>query len=262
MKFSKIVTLATQAAAATNIIHRSQRDVGNLSLTGDETPDELQKIIDSITFGYDDDIEQAIEQFTGLDREVATESQIRKFRHLKILVLWYQSEPKFGKYCYYGCYCLPEGSHDIAAGGYGKPLDEIDQSCFDFKQCYKCLLDEHKDDKHTCAGEEWGYSYQLETDEKGNRFAVCTNKPGSCRRNICECDKALAENLGKHQKKWNESLHTVKGGFKREENCFMGSGGAHRFEECCGDKFTFPFNKPRRDNQCCDGTVAKAAGTC
>ena len=53
--------------------------------------------------------------------------QIRKFRNLKILVLWLQKEQKFGRYCFYGCYCLPEGSHNIAAGGYGKPLDKIDE---------------------------------------------------------------------------------------------------------------------------------------
>ena len=78
----------------------------------------------------------------GVDR-IATEQQTRKFRNLKILVLWLQKDQRFGRFCYYGCYCLPEGSHDIAAGGYGKPLDAIDRACFDFKQCYRCLLDEH-----------------------------------------------------------------------------------------------------------------------
>ena len=69
----------------------------------------------------------------------------RKFRNMKILVLWLQEAKKFGRYCYYGCYCLPEGSHNIAMGGYGKPVDNIDRACFNFKQCYKCLLDEHAD---------------------------------------------------------------------------------------------------------------------
>jgi len=262
MKFSKIVTLASQAAASTSLLHRSQRDVGTISLTGEETPDDLQQIIDTITFGYDDDIAQAIEAFTGIDREVATEPEIRKFRQLKALVLWLQNEPKFGKYCYYGCYCLPEGSHDIASGGYGKPLDEIDQACFDFKQCYKCLLDEHKDEEKACAGEEFGYRAKLDRDSDGNNIIQCTNKPGSCRYNICQCDKALAEKLGKHQSTWNESYHTVKGGFERDQHCFAGQGGNHKFEECCGNKNTFPFNQPRRDHQCCDGVQAKDAGTC
>ena len=29
---------------------------------------------------------------------------MRKFRQLKIVVLWLQHEQKFGRYCYYGCY--------------------------------------------------------------------------------------------------------------------------------------------------------------
>ena len=72
----------------------------------------------------------------GVDR-ISTDEQTRKFRNLKILVLYLQKEKKFGRYCYYGCYCLPEGSHDIASGGYGKRLDGIDRACFDFKQCYR-----------------------------------------------------------------------------------------------------------------------------
>ena len=80
----------------------------------------------------------------GQDRFLSP-GQTRKFRNLKVLVLWLQIADQFGRYCYYGCYCLPEGSHNIAAGGYGKPIDNIDRACFDFKQCYRCLIDEHKD---------------------------------------------------------------------------------------------------------------------
>ena len=89
-----------------------------------------------ISDGVDDEIEQAIMNMMGVDR-ISTEEQIRKFRNLKILVLYLQREKKFGRYCYYGCYCLPEGSHDIASGGYGQPQDGIDRACFDFKQCYR-----------------------------------------------------------------------------------------------------------------------------
>ena len=74
-------------------------------------------------------------------------------------------------------------------------------------------------------------------------------------------EKALAEKLALHEDTWDENLHSVKGGFKREDYCFRGSG-PNRFEECCGDKTTFPFNQPRRTNQCCEGTEAKPEGTC
>ena len=96
----------------------------------------------------------------------------RKFRNMKILVLWLQEAKKFGRYCYYGCYCLPEGSHNIAMGGYGKPVDNIDRACFNFKQCYKCLLDEHADGqglpKNTPKSPDCKYSYLIKFRQFGH----------------------------------------------------------------------------------------------
>jgi hypothetical protein len=228
-----------------------------MSLSGNENLDELQDVLSSLTAGSDDELEKAIMAFMGTDR-IASDDQIRKFRQLKIVVLWLAAEQKFGRYCYYGCYCLPEGSHNIASGGYGKPLDAIDTACFDFKKCYQCLQDEHD---NQCGGEDVGYRMDLNTDSDGKNWVECTNKIGSCRYNVCQCDKQLAEQLAIHEQNWDMSLHTVKGGFVREEKCFRGSG-IHRFEECCGDTSTFPYNQPRKDNQCCDGHLAKPAGSC
>merc|ERR1712037_439647 len=135
---------------------------------------------------------------------------MRKFRQLKIVVLWLQQEQKFGRYCYYGCYCLPEGSHDIAQGGYGKPQDNIDRSCKDFKQCYRCLNEEFGDTSKGCAGEEFGYRFDLLTNDDGTKDVQCTNRIGSCRRSICECDLQLAKALAKYESEWDESLHSVK----------------------------------------------------
>ena len=99
-------------------------------------------------------------------------------------------------------------------------------------------------------------------DVAGHKSIVCTNKLGECRRNICECDKALAEKLAIEESNWDESKHVVKGGFNQEQTCQKPTRGRSPFIECCGDTFTFPFNEPRRENQCCDGTVAKPVGTC
>ena len=107
-----------------------------------------------------------------------------------------------------------------------------------------------------------GYSLNVVTDADGKNSLECGNTPDSCRYNICQCDKRLAEQLAIHEDSWNETLHAVQGGFLRENNCYKGSGGQHKFEECCGDKTTFPFNQPRRDNQCCDGPYAKPDGQC
>merc|ERR1719277_1427325 len=97
-------------------------------------------------------------------------------------------------------------------------------------------------------------------DQSGEKSIECTNRRGTCRRNICECDKRLAEQLGKYESEWNESLHKNRGGFVREENCFKANGGNNPIEECCGNEFTFPLNKPRRANQCCSGAEVKDIG--
>ena len=103
-------------------------------------------IVMSSLGGEVDELEEAIRGWLGVDRNVvASPLQERKFRNLKVLVLWLQIADQFGRYCYYGCYCLPEGSHNVANGGYGQPVDNIDRACFDFKQCYRCLINEHED---------------------------------------------------------------------------------------------------------------------
>ena len=60
-------------------------------------------------------------------REPTTPLQERKFRNLKLLIVFLQEKLGFGKYCYYGCHCLPEGSHDIAGGGVGEPKDRFNK---------------------------------------------------------------------------------------------------------------------------------------
>lgn len=267
----KFFSLALAAAVAANVPEPAQsrtrrNDVVEYKLDGTESPDDLMNIIVSITGSESDDIEKAIMATMGVDR-LETTDQIRKFRNLKIVVLWLQTTQQFGKYCYYGCYCLPEGSHDIAAGGYGRPLDGIDRACFDFKQCYHCLVDEHDDDNLThdgkCRGEELGYRVDLLTDSvTGKKSLQCLNKAGTCRRNICECDKRLAEQFSKYEAEWNESYHANRGGFNRDENCFKGNGNGNPFERCCGDRFDFPLNQPKHLNQCCDGPIAKNNGEC
>ena len=70
-----------------------------------------------------------------------------------------------------------------------------------------------------CRGEEVGYSADLVEDaDTGKKSIVCTNKAGACRRNICECDKRLAEQFALHEDSWNEDLHTNKGKFRNPKS--------------------------------------------
>lgn len=272
MKLFNIAALigVTAASSVSSISRHRRSGTVQYSLTGEENPDQLMEILTEIANGEEDELERFIMNIMADDPRTLSLEQTRKFRNLKILVLWLQKEQKFGRYCFYGCYCLPEGSHNIAAGGYGKPLDGIDKACFDFKQCYKCLIDEHEvnqpdktwADQDQCKGENIGYRADLIINPDGTKSIECQNKAGECRRNICECDKALAQKLAIEEDNWNVDLHEIKGNFKRDENCYKPQGGGSPFVECCGDTFTFPFNQPRRENQCCDGTDSKPAGTC
>ena len=103
--------------------------------------------------------------------------------------------------------------------GYGQPLDNIDRACFDFKQCYHCLKEQDHlgnipTESGKCIGEEVEYAYNLNVDDQtGEKSIECTNRPGTCARNICECDKKLAEQLSKYESEWDESLHEFKGEF-------------------------------------------------
>ena len=44
-------------------------------------------------------------------------------------------------------------------------------------------------------GDEIGYKFKLTSNKNGEKMIVCTDRNGSCRKNICECDKRLVERL-------------------------------------------------------------------
>ena len=52
---------------------------------------------------------------------------------LKTLVtaLLGDSSVNFDRFCFYGCYCLPDAAVHDASPGSGKPVDEIDNACKD-----------------------------------------------------------------------------------------------------------------------------------
>lgn len=126
MKLFSLFTTITATATALAPVRTITDTESRIDFTGEEDPDQLLKMIVEISGSEADEIEQAIMAMMGVDR-IETDQQVRKFRQLKIIVLFLQKSQKFGRFCYYGCYCLPEGSHNIAAGGYGRPKDNIDR---------------------------------------------------------------------------------------------------------------------------------------
>jgi len=242
---------------------RFRRDVPALTMTGQESPDELR--FELAKLGVP----------TQVDRNVRNGFGERRIRQLKVLITWFLQNTNLTFEDFnYGCHCDLVNSPGML--GIGKPVDEIDRACFSHGQCYKCLKSEYENDAEEgeCDGNLTGYRAELFKDEATDEpWMTCGNKPGTCRYNICQCDKALAESLaariGTYSSNYHNNPFLLLGDFEKEKDCIRrtksgngngnGNGG---FVECCGDKGTFPFNQPRKENQCCSGHEAKPIGTC
>jgi len=163
---------------------------------------------------------------------------IRRFKNLKAMVMTMQPPhvTVFGRYCYYGCWCLPNGQHNLAAG-YGQPVDPIDEVCKEFALCYKCL---DMDFAGTCNPEKRSYRWGRVKDNAGVTYDLeCKDNPDKgpnhrCKRYTCECDRVLAMGLGQTHQFWNESHHARWGGFDREASCETDCVGCIPQDDCCG----------------------------
>lgn len=176
----------------------------------------------------------------------------RKFKQLKLVVLWLQKSDEFGRYCYYGCHCLPEGSHNLLGNGYGVPVDPIDRSCKNFFQCYDCA----KIEDPTCQGDKVKYKYRLLQHKlTGKKSIECVNKEGTCQRNICECDKRWSEKLANFEDDFNPKFHKNRGAdfdprWIYNNECIRSPGKFGKPDECCGD--SYPDKMPlQKGKKCC-----------
>jgi hypothetical protein len=171
---------------------------------------------------------------------------VKRFRNLKSMVLSLHPNPvpPFGRYCYYGCWCLPNGQHNLASG-FGQPVDPLDQVCKEYAMCYKCI---DIDFAGTCDPEALGYSWgriPAGCNHDSCQDIECKNNPETnqnarCRRFICECDRLIALGIRAYHTYWNQSYHArwstaddYGGIFVREDRCFP-SGGQYRQDDCCG----------------------------
>lgn len=121
----------------------------------------------------------------------------RKFKHVAGLIMFKQAVPILGKYVFYGCYCFSDAQYELDAGK-GRPVDAIDSACKSFHQCYRCVNKDFVQEagQENCDGSNRSYRFKGVVDEvTGKKEIVCLNNKGSCKRGICECDKALAEDL-------------------------------------------------------------------
>ena len=104
------------------------------------------------------------------------------------------------KYWAYGCHCYLLGDGDQHKG-IGKPKDSLDNVCKVYENCNKCVREKHGED---CVGElrkyTWKWSSKLNTLES-------SNAPGSCTRELFECDKQLVQNTLAQKDVFNDQFH-------------------------------------------------------
>ena len=180
------------------------------------------------------------------------------------MIVYLQKIPLFGKFCFYGCYCFAEGPFRLLENaGNGQPVDPADNACRKHNRCHFCA----KQDFDSKCDMTSTYKFEaLEDEVTGERFINCckyflvchkngssslaqpiinnlVNPEGSCKRNICECDKQLAYGLRDAELNWNILHHARWGGFDKD-NCLAyrnGRSATDRTEkisekkmQCCG----------------------------
>lgn len=151
----------------------------------------------------------------------------------------------------YGCYCWPDGKKRIS--GFGKPLDALDETCFDLYSCYRCVSMQTE-----CAHVSWTdshYDCQFLQVEDG-KIEINCNDPNPCLQSLCECDKRFA----------HRAEAAIAARIDTNANQFP--TGCPRVphndnKACCGD---WPVVSPySRDTHCCSSdqrryTVGEGVG--
>merc|ERR1712048_1282263 len=206
-------------------------DVDDLLEEGESVVTE-EDSMDEFFAGIKDDLmmQQVISDMNGLENAIQREKLTRggnvsdlaeqTLADMKKLVSFLQPKDKrISRYCFYGCWCLPEGAHGFVAGR-GPPVDIVDKVCQQLWYCYTCA----KDDFGSCNPNVRRYSYRFvwDTNNKqdySKRKIICNNgwRPNynsktvkfNCARAICECDRGFAMRLGKYADDWHKSRHRV-----------------------------------------------------
>lgn len=178
----------------------------------------------------------------------------RRYNDLLTIVKHYEPDFDHKKYWAYGCNCLILGDRPMSEMGKGKPVDELDFACREYKQCQKCARMEFGDE---CIGERVRYSWKKTGDN-----VVCTDNPGTCKRNLCECDLDYAKKIPSTIGVFNPDYHlfytTI--GWEPESNCER--GGVESKPECCGtDEGPMKIFNSLQKECCFDGSV-KRIGMC
>lgn len=166
------------------------------------------------------------------DDSVSIEEHLRslkRFVELKQLIAWLQPvDKRISRFCFYGCWCLPEGAHSFVAGE-GRPVDLVDKACQYLWFCYTCAEQEFavklKHEFQTCKPDMVKYAFKFKYNKKDpydydQRDITCRDKfyhpmdtilkfKSNCAKAICECDRGLAKRLYHSFRHWDKSRHRI-----------------------------------------------------
>merc|ERR1712048_37207 len=212
-------------------------------------------------------------------------AELRRFRQLKEMVLHTQPGVTFGKYCYYGCWCMAIGHEGFK--GRGPVQDPVDGACKIHTKCYECAQQD-ENSRHTCNPETVKYDYTLLVDPVTNEREITCNDPyfdevngnkkSHCRRAICECDRGLSFRLAEESSNWIVDHHHKWDNFDTSMCVAQGNGGSSP-DSCCGQydypntKFPYSTEGGSRAccgqktydtnfSECCPGDIVAASGGC
>jgi len=178
----------------------------------------------------------------------------RRYNDLLKLVKHFTPEFDERKYWAYGCNCLILGDRPMSDPGLGRPVDSLDMICKQYKDCQKCVKREYGDQ---CIGEFVKYDWR-----KVRGQPVCTNEPGTCERNLCECDLDFARKMPAHYEVFDIKYHLFWSpeDWQPEGQCEKGTGLNE--PECCGppEGPLVIFNSLHK--QCCPDYSIKPNGMC
>ena len=171
------------------------------------------------------------------------------------------------KYWAYGCHCMLLGDRPMSEMGQGKPVDGLDNKCKAYKDCQKCVRNNHGDE---CIGENRKYTWKWATKIEA---LSSTNAAGSCEREIFECDAKFIADSFATKDEFSDSYHAFWSSrdgalaFDNRDPANCPSGGSVPVEHtCCGGHnapwYWIGLNK----NQCCaegqSGRVASSEDSC
>jgi hypothetical protein len=135
------------------------------------------------------------------------------------------------KYWAYGCHCFLLGDRPMSEMGKGAPVDALDVRCKAYKDCQKCVREQHGEQ---CIGEFVKYTWRYKS--KTNEYE-CAQSEDSCENDLFQCDLKLAQDTFDNMNVYNEDFHAFYStiGFDNRDDQFCSSnGGDPVTHSCCG----------------------------